>query len=448
MHPSLARAVFRLQETLLRRPTFPYAEALERSQWLARDALRDLQLQRLRRLLENAARHCPWHARRIRETGIDPSRLTWEDFHRLPTMTREDARRHGEEMIWREAPGGIFRYTTGGSSGEPLVFHFGRKRQAADAACRIRGRRWWGVEPGDPEVLLWGAPVELNRTDRIKALRDRLCNQLLLNAFEMSPERMDAYLDVLEAFQPKILYGYASSLALLAEHAERQGKRPRLDHLKVVYATGEPLYPHQREIIHTVFGAPVAAEYGARDAGLIALESPEGQLLVNSEWIVVELLNDEGNPVADGDLGEVVVTNLASEVQPFIRYRTGDQARRSAESCRGGRGLEVLAEVAGRTTDFIVRPDGTVMHALALIYVLREEPGVRQFKIVQKTPDLFQVQVVPEPGLWRPDRLDAIRRGLQRRLGADAQIHIDLVEHIPAERSGKYRYVVNETEKR
>ncbi|BCX82105.1 phenylacetate-CoA ligase [Methylomarinovum caldicuralii] len=442
--PPLSRTLYRLQEQALKRPTFAYLGDLEHNQWLAREELESLQLQKLRALLAICLAHCPWHARRIRNSGIDPENLTWEDFRRLPTMTREDASRHGDEMVWREAPGGIYRYNTGGSSGEPLIFYFGRKRQAADAACRIRARRWWGVEPGDREVLLWGAPVELNRTDRLKTLRDRLCNQLLLNAFEMSEARMDAYLDQVEAYQPKVIYGYASSLALLAEHAEKRNRVPHLPQLKVVYATGEPLYPHQKEIIARVFAAPVAREYGARDAGLIALESPAGQLLVNSEWLIVEILDDKGNPVPDGESGEVVITNLASEAQPFIRYRTGDRARRSATPCRQGRGLEVLEEVEGRSTDFIVSPDGTVMHALALIYILREIPGVRRFKIIQQRPTQVEVLIVPEPDLWQDANLDTIRRGLRQRLGQEVAINIDLVGHIPAEKSGKYRYVVSE----
>lgn len=441
---TLSRWFFQQHERLLRRPTFAYLAELERTQYLSRQEIEALQLHRLSKLLKTALAHSPWHARRIQEAGIDPEHLTWDDFYRLPLMTKEDARRHGDEMVWRNAPGGVYRYTTGGSTGEPLIFYFGRKRQAADAACRIRARRWWGVEVGEREVLLWGAPVELNQTDRLKTLRDRLCNQLLLNAFEMSAARMDEYLRLLERFQPRILYGYASSLALLAKHAKERGHRPNLPELKVVFATGEPIYPHQREIIAKVFGAPVANEYGARDAGLIALESPAGQLLVNSEWILLEIVNEQGQPLPTGETGEVVITNLASEVQPFIRYRTGDRARASAEPCRQGRGLQVLEAVTGRSTDFIVRPDGTVMHALALIYILREVPGICQFKIIQKTQTLFHILIVPEPGGWEPARLTVIRQGLQRCLGTEAHIHIELVEHIAAERSGKYRYVVNE----
>ncbi|MFN3919402.1 MAG: phenylacetate--CoA ligase family protein [Methylohalobius sp.] len=443
MQAKLAKALYRIQERLLSRPSFALLAELERSQYLSRQQIKALQLKRLSQLLKTALAHSPWHASRIQAAGIDIEHFTLADLRRLPLMTKDDARQYRDEIVWKDAPGGVFRYTTGGSTGEPLIFYFGRKRQAADAACRMRARRWWGVEPGDREVLLWGAPSELNATNWIKTVRDRLCNQLLLNAFEMSRAHMDEYLDLIQRFQPKILYGYASSLALLAEHAVQRGKKLKLPELKVVFATGEPLYPHQREVISRVFGAPVAAEYGARDAGLIALESPAGQLLVNSEWIVLELLDEAGKPVQDGEMGEVVITNLASEAQPFIRYRTGDMAIKSPSPCREGRGLEVLEEVLGRSTDFIVRADGTVMHALALIYVLREVPGIKQFKIIQEAWDRLRVQIVPTVG-WQEQNAAAVISGLKQRLGQQALIQIEYSKTIPPDPSGKYRYVVSQ----
>ena len=191
MNPFISRQlIYPLQEKLLNRPTFSYLAELEKSQWYSRDAIETLQLQKLQALLKCARKHSPWHSGRIENSGIDIENLTFEEFKKMPSMTRADAQQHGNEMVWHGVPGGSFRYTTGGSSGQPLIFHFGRSRQASDAAGRIRARRWWGVNVGEPEVYLWGAPVELNKTDRIKTIRDRLLNQLLLNAFEMSPEKM------------------------------------------------------------------------------------------------------------------------------------------------------------------------------------------------------------------------------------------------------------------
>ena len=228
-------------------------------------------------------------------------------------MTKADVQQHGNEMVWYDVPGGTFRYTTGGSSGQPLIFNFGKARQASDAAGRIRARRWWGVNVGEPEVYLWGAPVELNKTDLIKTIRDRLLNQLVLNAFEMSPDNMSIYLTAIEKFKPRCIYGYASSVALLASYALHTGRQLKLPDLKVVCTTGEPLYPEQRKLISEFFNVPVANEYGSRDVGFTAHENSHQQMLLISESDILEVLDAEGQPVKPGEIGEAVMTGYAQK---------------------------------------------------------------------------------------------------------------------------------------
>ena len=292
MNPFLSRQlIYPLQEKLLNRPTFSYLETLEQTQWYSRDAIETLQLQKLQALLKSAREHSPWHAKRIETSGINCEDLTFEAFRKLPTMTKADAQHYGNEMAWHAVPGGSFRYTTGGSSGQPLIFHYGRSRQASDAAGRIRARRWWGVNVGDPEVYLWGAPVELNKTDRIKTIRDRLLNQLVLNAFAMSPENMSIYLTAIQKFKPKCIYGYASSVALLANYARQNGRQLSLPDLKVVCTTGEPLYPEQRQLISEFFKVPVANEFGSRDVGFTAHENSHQQMVLMSESVLLEVLD-------------------------------------------------------------------------------------------------------------------------------------------------------------
>jgi phenylacetate-CoA ligase len=157
----------------------------------------------------------------------------------------------------------------------------------------------------------------------------------LLNAFDITPARMNGYLAQLRRWRPASLYGYASSIALFAAHLEAQDEDVPLPSLKVVCTTGEPLTDPQRALIERVFAVPAATEYGCRDGGLIAHEAPGGGVLVNSEFILLELLDGDGLPVAPGALGEVVVTNLASFAQPFIRYRTGVFARAASGTPAG-----------------------------------------------------------------------------------------------------------------
>ncbi len=446
MIPFISRQIiYPLQEKLLHRPTFSYLESLEQSQWYSRSEIEALQLKKLRALLTIAKAHCPWHSRRIEGAGIDPETLTFADFRKLPLMTRADAQLHGQEMTWQNVPGGLFRYTTGGSSGQPLIFNFGRLRQASDAAGRIRARRWCGVNVGEPEVYLWGAPVELNKTDRIKRIRDGLLNQLLLNAFAMSPEKMAEYLDAIQKFKPKCIYGYASSVALLASYAKQNGKTLSLPDLKVICTTGEPVYPEQRELISEVFRVPVANEYGSRDAGFIGHENSHQQMLLLSESNIMEVLDPDGNPVQPGELGEAVMTGLCSEAQPFIRYRTGDMVKLSVDTDKDGRGLHVIESVAGRSTDFLIHQNGSVVHALAAIYILRETSGVEQFKIIQHAINEFEILIVSN-AFWDSVSLAIIEEKFRARFGDACQAHIQLVDQIPPEASGKTRQVVSKVQ--
>ncbi len=184
----------------------------------------------------------------------------------------------------------------------------------------------------------------------------------------------------------------------------------------------------------------MANGYGARDAGFIAHECPAGSLHLSAEDIVVETVDPDGRRTAPGAAGEIVVTHLATRDFPFVRYRTGDVGVLGTERCACGRGLPVLQDVQGRTTDFVVAADGTVMHGLALIYMLRDLPGVERFKIEQLSLDCTQVRVVAGPLFGAADEA-RIQRDFKARLGADVDVRIERVAEIAAEASGKFRYV-------
>jgi phenylacetate-CoA ligase len=334
----------------------------------------------------------------------------------------------------------LTRFNTGGSSGEPLIFYLGKRRISADVAAKIRATRWWGVDIGDPEVVIWGSPVELTKQDHVRELRDRIFRTKLLSAFDMTEETMLSYLDFIRQFRPLHIFGYPSSIALLCDFARK--RNIHLDDLgvKVVICTAERLYDHQRELIAEVFGARVANSYGARDAGFIANECPEGRLHIADENILVEIVDQAGHPLPPGEMGEIVVTELESHEFPFIRYRTGDMGVLSDERCPCGRGLTVLKSVEGRSTDFIVTPAGKVLHGLALIYKVRDTEGVESFKIVQEEYDRIRLILVVNDR-FTPVGEEAIRTDWLKRLGDEVNVSFEYTERIAAEKSGKFRYV-------
>lgn len=434
--------LFPLHERLKRHSTVAVRRAMEDSQWWPAERLEALRVERLRRLLVDVGQQVPYYRNLFRRLGFDPGAVTSaRDLQALPFLTKADIRAHVEDLKHPMAQG-LARFNTGGSSGEPLVFFIGNERVSHDVAAKWRATRWWDVDIGDRELVVWGSPIELGAQDRVRRVRDALFRTSLLPAFEMSEAKLDGFLEAIRERRPRMLFGYPSALTVIARHAEKRGVR--LDDLGigVAFVTSERLYDDQRATIARVFGCRVANGYGGRDAGFIAHECPHGQLHVTAEDVIVELIGSDDRPVADGEPGEIVVTHLATRDFPFVRYRTGDIAVAGTQPCACGRTLPTLREIQGRSTDFVVAADGTVMHGLALIYIVRDLPGVQSFRIEQESLHHTRLRMVVSDGFDRTQRT-SIEEGFRRRLGADVRIDVEFVDRIAPERSGKFRYVVS-----
>ncbi len=437
--------VFPLHERLKRHDTVAVRRQLEQTQWWSPDRLAQLQVQRLCSLLLHAQQHVPYYRDLFARTGFEPAAVTsLADLQRLPFLGKAEIRANPDALKADNAVG-LARFNTGGSSGEPLIFFIGNQRVSHDVAAKWRATRWWDVDIGDPEIVVWGSPIELTAQDRVRALRDTLLRTELLPAFEMSAAKLDGFVARIRERRPKMLFGYPSALSHIARHAEKRGLRMDELGIKVAFCTSEKLYDDQREAIERIFGCAVANGYGSRDAGFIAHQCPSGGMHLTAEDIIVEIVDADGRVLPAGEAGEIVVTHLATGDFPFIRYRTGDVAVMDTAACACGRGLPMLKEIQGRATDFVVARDGTVMHGLALIYILRDLPQVAGFKIMQESLDLTRVQVVPGPG-FDADITRHIQRGMAARLGDGVRIEVEQVTEIAPEKSGKYRYVISKVD--
>jgi phenylacetate-CoA ligase len=420
-----------------------YLRELEKSQHLNKSQIYELQSEKLRNLVAFAYENVPYYKKLFKLKGIGCEDIrSPSDLYRLPFLTKEIIRKEIETLKSKRAKN-LQKSNTGGSTGSPMIFYIGKKRISYDVAAKLRATRWWGVDIGDPEIVVWGSPVELTKQDRIRQFRDRIFRTKLLSAFDMTEEIMLEYLHLIKEFRPLHIFGYPSSIYILSKYAKK--KNIRLDNIgvKVVFCTAEKLYDHQKSLISEVFNTRIANGYGGRDSGFIAHECPEALgMHITAESIIVEIVDNTGNPLPPGQKGEIVVTHLDTHDFPFIRYKTGDIGILSKEACPCGRGLPVLKKIKGRTTDFIITPDGTIMHGLSLIYVLREIPGIREFKIIQEKPNRFLVNIVKN-SIFRADSEAVIRDGFKKRIGVDAKIVFNYPPKIEVDRSGKFRYVVS-----
>ncbi len=213
-----------------------------------------------------------------------------------------------------------------------------------------------------------------------------------------------------------MVYGYPTVIFRVAAHLRDRGIPLGRWRPELVACTAEALYDHERKVIGAAFECPVVNEYGSRDAGLIAHESPGGALRVAAEHVVVEV--DQPRP--DG-VGDLLVTNLDAYGMPLLRYRVGDRA--SLGPALVGRGNKLV-------------------HSLAPIYVLREIPGIRQFKVVQYPDRSLEIQLVTTHRLGGAV-LGDIQRRMRRILDLQVPVRLTFPDTISPEESGKYRWVVS-----
>lgn len=442
MHPlAVRKLILPMHELILARPTLAYLRRLEDSQWWPTERLLELQQQKLRRLLAHAHERCPYYRRRLADAGNSPATASLDDLRKLPTTNKDDIRASLDEMIDERVRGGLHAMTTGGSTGSPLHFYVCRGRQASDQAARARTRRWFGIEPGERELYLWGSPLERTGQDRAKAARDRLTNHRLLDAFDMTPARMARYIEEIAAFDPVHIFGYPSSLARLFRFARECGKQVIAPSLRAVFVTGEVFSREDRAIIEESTPVPVADGYGSREGGFAAHQCPVGSYHVTMESHIVELLDADGRPVGEGEAGEIVLTHLDALGHPFIRYRTGDMARRMDEACPCGRGLGLISGIEGRRTDMLRTTRGGLAHGLSVIYVLRESPYVREFQVVQRASLNLDVQIVARSEVPAAE-LRRISAQLRQRIGESIETRIQIVDRIAPDPSGKHRHVI------
>jgi phenylacetate-CoA ligase len=369
-------------------------------------------------------------------------RGSWEQLENWPILSKEMLRTNAQAFVADDCrPRRMFRERTSGTTGKPLdLWRRGKTVETLYAISELRERRWYGVSVRDRWAMLGGqlvVPAE-NRRPPFWVWNAAL-NQLYMSTFHLSPAYIPCYVDALESYGIKYLWGYPSSLLLLAHEVINIGRAPL--QMSVVITNAEPVTEHQRQTIAQAFGCPVRETYGMAEMVTAGSECEAGRLHQWPEVGLVEVLMDDADaPVAPGESGRLIGTSLLNTDMPLIRYEVGDRAsgKLPQHPCECGRSLPALQHIEGRTNDLILTPDGRSVYWLNPVFY---GVPIRESQIIQEEIDQLRVLVVPAPG-FRPETARSIVERLQARVG-QVQVEIESVESIPRTSGGKFRAVVN-----
>ncbi len=418
---------------------------IDRNEQLGRAALEEVTLGKLRNLLVHASANVPYYSDRLDGVAVSGSASELvASFQRLPPLSKATINENLESMISTDLGGnGLDKNSTSGSTGEKLIFYTDWRSGAYRKATVRRSQRWLGVKPGEPEVRLWGSPIDIDRAKSLRGyVHSVISREKMLSAYSMDEASLHEYLRFCKRFKPKLLIAYPSALMIFAAFLEKQGAR--LPSLRAISCSAETLYDHDREYLAGVLGAPVFNRYGCREVGDIANEVPDADgLLVSSDRVYVEILDEQGKPCAPGEQGEVVVTDLENYGMPMIRYRIGDLARWAPENARGIEKypFPMLKSVDGRTLDIVQAPNGNRIGGTYWTILLRNRPGIKKFQVIQDTYDSIRVLYVREQGAG-PD-FDYYRKEIAERCGDELRVEFIETEQFEQPPGAKFRLIMS-----
>jgi phenylacetate-CoA ligase len=406
----------------------------------------ELRVRRLRDLLAFARDHVPYYRDLFQRVSFAPESADLpQDLHRIPLLTKQLVAEHLDELIADNAHRSyLTENATGGSTGRPLRFYQDRRYVVTAAALDAYVRTWWGIKPHDRTASIWGADREfreLSWKERYYNWRRRVRS---INAFRMTESELIDFCRMILRWQPPYMVGYSSALEALASCANAHGIGNV--RFRAIRSAAEVLWPHQRRLIEDAFQTPVYDFYGSREVNNLAAECPEGRRLhLISTWRYVEIADNDGKPLPDGNLGNVVVTDLSNYSMPFIRYRNEDIAAIADNMCSCDRPSPVLAKLHGRSSDLIRTPRGEIVHGEYFTHLFYGTGRVRQFQVHQTALDRIVIRYVPSDAR-HPELTPGVVERIRDRLGAELNVEVEACERIPIPPSGKHRFTISDVE--
>jgi phenylacetate-CoA ligase len=340
----------------------------------------------------------------------------------------------------------LVKNTSSGSTGAPTVFYEDGSRSALNWAYELRLKNWYGIKPGAREARMVRISTDYAPKSRANLVRRKLWGQLILPGVNLSDNDYELCVKSIVEFRPKVLWGFTSALAGLAEYILKNKGCLGLYRPEMVTGWAAPVYEHEEMVLKKAFGCPVTNLYSAREVGHIAGKCPHGYFHINQENLLVESEKTEPYETFDKGTGEILVTNLDISPMPFIRYRMGDIGRLSRFRCSCGRTLQVIEDLLGRTGEIFITKDGRMIspNFWCRTFMSGNISGaVNRFQIIYTRNKDIRILLVRDKR-YSADTENYIRETVEKNFSANTRLFLEYVPNIEPQVSGKYQMVIHE----
>lgn len=419
-------------------------ELLEQSQWLSPEQMLECQLLQAGAVLKHAHDTVPFYRERLSAAGFDPTQpLTLTRFRQVPLLRRHEIQRDHQALFSEQLPASHGRHydgKTSGSTGRPIHFRGSAVVSAFWRALSVRDHLWQKRDFHGSYAVI-----------RALVLNDRhypTWGRATAGIYETGPSYsleirndIDTQIHWLLERKPTYLLTYPTNLRGLLDHCRIHGLR--FPELKQINTISETLDSDIPGLCQDVLGIAMSDCYGAEETGHIALQCPDSGLYhIQSEHLLVEILNDKDELCLPGEMGRVVITTLTNFAMPLIRYEIMDYAI-AGPPCPCGRGLATLTRILGRQRNLITLPDGRRYWPLFGFHQWMEALPIEQMQLIQKSLTHVEVRYVSSRPL-AANELQPLEKTIQRALRYPFSLRFVAVRDIARRANGKFEDFISE----
>ncbi|MEE1056095.1 MAG: AMP-binding protein [Acutalibacteraceae bacterium] len=324
-----------------------------------------------------------------------------KDFLQLPLVQKSDVLKFPEKLLSEDyyddyVDSRLINYHTSGSTGTCLDISWSEKNVSHSLlGLWYLRKKYYNINTWDRYCSFYSNM----RRGYDEPMQVQVDNCLTFSKNNLTDSRISEIYNAIVEFQPVFMI-VEPSIALLLCQCVKKDNLPIPASLKYIELTGEYLFEEVRAEIESVFKCKTANQYGAYEVNSIAYECPEGHLHCMTQNVLVEILDDNGNPVNSGEEGHIYLTSLSNYTMPFIRYNIGDIGKLNVDfKCKCGNSAPVLELINGRNNDMITVVSGRKIHGSLLAKVVENTNKlllnpIMQFQINQIEYDKIIVKLV------------------------------------------------------
>jgi len=397
---------------------------------------------------EKTIRHCivnvPYY-REHKKLYVENNKVLPID--QMPIIPKQLLRENIKRFFADKRIGYCRFHATSGTSGSPLRIKASYKTHSMVTAGILRFTGMYGLKSSHRTACLTGFFNPATGNSKKIVWRDYAAGRLFLSIYQFNDSRVAEYAKVIRKFGPDELFGYASSLNLLAQAFKRNHIEP-IKTIKVVTSTSEVMYSDWRKCIEDVFAAPVADQYGSQELQCLITQCPKGTMHINPEFGIIEVIDDDGNILPIGKEGQMLLTGLANNAMPLVRYQIGDRTALLAlnKPCECGLSWPAIKSVSGRSEDAIITPDGRPLMYLNF-HCTEFIKGIIESQFVQDSEDHVTIKLTVGQQFSKESE-QVIIADIHNRSQFDFKVDFEYLDKIPRGARGKFKAVVNLLDKK